>query len=100
MKGSSMSHVASGSTYTISSIAKVSPLPVRERIDRVGNFRYGVTSIMPIRSLLWVVVAVLGLAGPALVLPVDAHAAGGVSKKKRSRGKFVGHGVPQTELRT
>jgi uncharacterized protein YcbK (DUF882 family) len=56
---------------------------------------------MPIRRLLWCVAAVLVLAGPALILPVDAHAAGGVSKKKkRARGKFVGHGVPQAELRT
>jgi uncharacterized protein YcbK (DUF882 family) len=57
---------------------------------------------MQIRSLLWKVLAVLVLAGPALIVPVDALASGSVSKKKkkRSRGRFVGRGVPAAELRT
>ena len=56
---------------------------------------------MQIRSLLWKVLAVLALAGPALIIPVDADAAGSVSKKKkkRPRGRFVGHSVPETQLR-
>jgi uncharacterized protein YcbK (DUF882 family) len=65
---------------------------------------------MPFHRLVRIAAVVLGLLVPAFVLPTEAHARSksksSVSKhvkkkgaRGKGRGKFIGHGVPQTALR-